>query len=401
MTAAAKALRLPGAVWTLGLVSLLMDFSSELIHGLLPIYLTTTLGIGTTTLGWIEGVAEATAQIVKIFSGTLSDAIGKRKPLLLTGYGLAALTKPFFPLASGAGLVFAARFMDRIGKGIRGAPRDALIADVTPAVQRGAAFGLRQSLDTVGAIIGPLVAIALIAGWFGFAVDLRGALWFAVIPAAVAWILLLVALREPEHVGAGGNGKRFRLADLGRLGTQCWIVVALGAVFQLARFSEAFLVLRVSSFDSSPVWGPAALAVMSVLYAITSYPAGLLADRIDARKLLAAGLVALIAADALLARASSLWMSLGGVAIWGLHMGLTQGVLSAMVAAAAPAAYRASAFGVFSLVSGLVLLVASVLAGFLWEHVDPAATFIAGGVICVLALAGLFFVQPLKTSTKG
>ncbi len=397
-TAAAKSVRLPGAVWALGLVSLLMDFSSELIHGLLPIYLTTVLGVSTTTLGWIEGVAEATAQIVKIFSGTISDALGKRKVLLLIGYGLAALTKPLFPLASGAGLVFAARFTDRIGKGIRGAPRDALIADVTPAAQRGAAFGLRQSLDTVGAILGPLAAIALIAGWFGFAMDMRGALWFAVIPAALAWIVLLVALREPEHVGAAGNGKGFRLADLRNLGTQCWIVVALGAVFQLARFSEAFLVLRVASFDRSPVWGPAALAIMSLLYAITSYPAGLLADRIDARKLLAAGLVVLIVSDAILAWSSSLWIALAGVAVWGLHMGLTQGVLTAMVAAVAPADYRASAFGVFSLASGLVLLVASVLAGWLWEHVDPAATFIAGAVICIVALGGLLFVRPLATT---
>ena len=388
----ARAGKLHGAVWVLGIVSLLMDFSSELIHGLLPIYLTTTLGVGAMTLGWIEGAAEATAMIVKIFSGTISDALKKRKPLLLIGYGLAAVTKPLFPLAGGAGLVFAARLTDRVGKGIRGAPRDALIADVTPASQHGAAYGLRQALDTVGAIIGPLVAIALIAGIFGFAVDLRGALWFAVIPAGAAWLLLLFALREPEHPHTTRKTVKFRIADLKQLGRACWLVVAIGAVFQLARFSEAFLVLRVSSFDStSHVWGPAALAVMSIVYALVAYPAGLLADRIDRRLLLGAGLVVLIAADAVLAWASSLYVALGGAAIWGLHMGLTQGVLSAMVAGTAPEHLRGSAFGMFSVVSGIVLLIASVLAGALWEHVSPAATFIAGGVIGIVALAGLPF----------
>ena len=389
--------KLHGAVWVLGIVSLLMDFSSELIHGLLPIYLTTTLGVGAMTLGWIEGVAEATAMIVKIFSGTISDALRKRKPLLLIGYGLAAVTKPLFPLANGAGLVFAARFTDRVGKGIRGAPRDALIADVTPNAQHGAAYGLRQALDTVGAIIGPLVAIALIAGFFGFAVDLRGALWFAVIPAVAAWLLLLFALREPEHPHAAKKAETFRISDLKKLGRACWMVVAIGAVFQLARFSEAFLVLRVSSFDSSShVWGPAALAVMSIVYAIVAYPAGLLADRIDRRLLLGTGLVALIAADAVLAWAPSLYIALGGAAIWGLHMGLTQGVLSAMVAATAPENLRGSAFGMFSVVSGIVLLLASVLAGALWEHVSPPATFITGALICVVALIGLPFTPNVK-----
>jgi MFS family permease len=389
---------LHGAVWTLGIVSLLMDFSSELIHGLLPIYLTTTLGVGALTLGWIEGVAEATAMIVKIFSGTISDALSKRKPLLLIGYGLAAVTKPLFPLASGAGLVFTARFIDRVGKGIRGAPRDALIADVTPSAQHGAAYGLRQALDTIGAIIGPLGAIALIVGTFGFTVDLRGALWFAVIPAVAAWLLLLFALREPEHAHATKKKQKFRIADLGSLGSACWLVVAIGAVFQLARFSEAFLVLRVSSFDAtSHVWGPAALAVMSIVYAVVAYPAGVLADRIDKRLLLGAGLIVLIAADVVLAWAPSLTIALVGAAVWGLHMGLTQGVLSAMVASAAPADLRGSAFGMFSVVSGIVLLVASVLAGALWEHVSPAATFVTGAVICGVALVGLPFTPGVKS----
>ena len=394
---------LPRTVWMLGLVSLLMDFSSELIHGLLPIYLTVTLGVSVAALGLIEGVAEATAAIVKVFSGTLSDAWGRRKPLLLLGYGLAALTKPLFPLAGGAALVFTARFLDRIGKGIRGAPRDALVADVTPAAQRGAAFGLRQSMDTVGAVIGPLVAMALLAGVFGAATDVRGALWFAVIPAILAWLVLLVAVREPEtqvgrEAGAAAATKRpgLRREDLRKFAAGYWVVVALGAVFTLARFSEAFLVLRVSGFDASPLWGPAAIATMSIVYALLSYPAGLLADRVDARGLLAAGLIVLLGADAVLAFATSPWIALAGVALWGLHLGLTQGVLAALVAGTAPAHLRGSAFGVFNLVSGVMLLIASVLAGALWEHVSPIATFVAGGVLCCIALAGLLGVKPLR-----
>ena len=409
---------LPRTVWALGLVSLLMDFSSELIHGLLPIYLTATLGVSVVALGWIEGVAEATAAIVKVFSGTLSDALGKRKPLLLLGYGLAALTKPLFPLAGGAGLVFAARFLDRIGKGIRGAPRDALVADVTPPAQRGAAYGMRQSLDTVGAVLGPLAAMALLAGVFGAAFDVRAALWFAVVPALAAWLLLLVVVREPasaaargqeaasgpapvaapmpQPAGAGKRGAGLRWSDARAFAADYWVVVALGAVFTLARFSEAFLVLRVSAFDASPLWGPAAIAAMSIVYALASYPAGLLADRVDARGLLAAGLAVLIAADAVLAVAATPWTALGGAALWGLHMGLTQGVLAAMVAGTAPAALRGSAFGVFNLVSGAMLLVASVLAGVLWQHVSPAATFIAGGALCCVTMLGLLWVRPLR-----
>jgi MFS family permease len=399
---------LPRTVWALGLVSLLMDFSSELIHGLLPIYLTTTLGVGVAALGWIEGVSEAAASIVKVFSGTLSDALGKRKPLLLLGYGLAALTKPLFPLAGGAGLVFAARFLDRVGKGIRGAPRDALVADVTPPEQRGAAFGMRQALDTVGAVLGPLTAMALLAGVFGAATDVRGALWFAVFPALAAWLVLLLVVREPgtaamrgpETAMAGKRGPGLRWEDVRGFAGAYWVVVALGAVFTLARFSEAFLVLRVSAFDASPLWGPAAIAMMSIVYALASYPAGLLADRVDVRGLLVAGLVVLIAADAVLACATSPWMALAGVALWGLHMGLTQGVLSAMVAGTAPAALRGSAFGVFNLVGGLMMLIASVLAGALWQHVSPVATFAAGAVLSCVTLLGLLWVRPLRPGQK-
>ena len=386
---------LPRTVMALGLVSLLMDFSSELIHGLLPIYLTATLGVSMVALGWIEGVAEATSQIVKVFSGAISDAMGKRKPLLLLGYGLAILTRPMFPLASGAGLVFAARLLDRVGKGIRGAPRDALVADVTPPSQRGAAYGLRQSMDMLGGVFGPLTALALLAGVFGTAIGIREALWWAVVPAILSWVVLLVIVREPE-AHTSSSGKRIRLSDIREFRRTYWLVVGLGAVFTLARFSEAFLVLRVANFDANPLWGPATIAVMGIVYAATSYPAGLLADRIDSRLLLAAGLVVLIAADAALALAQSPWSALIGVALWGLHMGLTQGVLTAMVAGTAPPTLRGSAFGIFNLITGVMLLMASVIAGVLWQYQGPAATFVGGAILCAVALVGLIRVPVLK-----
>ena len=386
---------LPRTVMALGLVSLLMDFSSELIHGLLPIYLTTTLGVSMVALGWIEGVAEATSQIVKVFSGAISDAMGKRKPLLLLGYGLAILTRPMFPLASGAGLVFAARFLDRVGKGIRGAPRDALVADVTPPSQRGAAYGLRQSLDMLGGVFGPLTALALLAGVFGTAIGIREALWWAVVPAILSWVVLLAIVREPEaHTSA--SGKRIRVSDIREFQRTYWLVVGLGAVFTLARFSEAFLVLRVASFDANPLWGPATIALMGIVYAATSYPAGLLADRVDSRLLLTAGLIVLIAADAALALAHSPWSALIGVALWGLHMGLTQGVLAAMVAGTAPPTLRGSAFGIFNLITGVMLLMASVIAGVLGQYHGPAATFVGGAILCAVALVGLIRVPVLK-----
>ena len=386
---------LPRTVFALGLVSLLMDFSSELIHSLLPIYLTATLGVSMVALGWIEGVAEATAQIVKVFSGAISDRMGKRKPLLLLGYGLAMLTRPMFPLASGAGLIFAARFLDRVGKGIRGAPRDALVADVTPPSQRGAAYGMRQSMDMLGGVFGPLAAAALLAGVFGAAMGIREALWWAVVPAILAWVVLLFVVREPDaHMAK--SGKRIRLSDIREFRQTYWLVVGLGAVFTLARFSEAFLVLRVANFDANPLWGPATIALMGIVYAATSYPAGLLADRIDSRVLLAAGLVVLIAADAALALAQTPLIALIGVALWGLHMGLTQGVLAAMVAGTAPPTLRGSAFGIFNLISGVMLLLASVIAGALWQYHGPAATFVGGAILCVIALVGLVRVPVLK-----
>jgi MFS family permease len=385
-TGAARFGALPGSVWALGVVSLLMDVSSELIHAVLPVFMTTVLGASMVTVGLVEGIAEATAAMLKVFSGALSDWLGKRKLLLVLGYGLAAITKPLFPVAPSVAWVFAARFMDRVGKGIRGAPRDALVADLVPERLRGTAYGLRQSLDSIGAVLGPVLAIALLA-WA--VVDIRTALWVAVVPAAASVLVLIAAVREPERAARGPARPPIRIADARRLAGRYWFVVALGAVLTLARFSEAFLVLRASDLGLSVAWVPAVMVLMNVVYAGVSYPAGIAFDGGRRRALLFWGLVALVAADLALAAAGSMPMLFAGVALWGLHMGLTQGVLATLVAATAPEDLRGTAFGIFNLISGAALLVASVLAGALWQVLGPAATFYTGAAFTAVALAGL------------
>jgi MFS family permease len=380
---------IPRGVWMLGFVSLFMDLSSELIHALLPLYLAVGLGASMATIGIIEGIAEATALIVKVFSGVISDWFRRRKPLAVLGYGLAAVTKLVFPLAPTLGWVVAARFADRVGKGIRGAPRDALIADLTPPAVRGASFGLRQALDTVGGIGGPLLAIGAIA-WF--AGDFRSAFWVAVVPAFIAVALLVLGVEEPKHArteAAAGDAKRLRLADARRLGRDFWIVVGIAALLTLARFSEAFLVLRAQSIGWSVAAAPWVMVLMSVVYAATSYPAGVAADRGRGPVLLSAGLAALIASDFALAHAAGGTLLCAGVALWGLHMGLTQGLLAALVAGTAPADLRGTAFGVFNLACGVALLAASVLAGWLWDAYGPRVTFCAGALFTALAWLAL------------
>ncbi|MBE2242968.1 MAG: MFS transporter [Burkholderiaceae bacterium] len=391
--------RVPPAIWALGFVSLLMDISSELIHSLLPVFLVTTLGASAFTLGLIEGAAEATALIVKVFSGVLSDAMGRRKPLAVLGYGLGALSKPLFALAPTAGFVLAARLIDRVGKGIRGAPRDALVADLAPPAVRGAAFGLRQALDTAGAFLGPLLAIALMLLW---ANDLRAVFWVAVIPAVLSVALLAFGVREPERPPGAPHANPIRRDRLRELGPAYWWVVAVGAAFTLARFSEAFLVLRAAQAGLALAWTPLVFVGMNLVYALVAYPFGRLADRVSHRRLLAAGLAVLIAADLLLALGTHALVVGGGIALWGLHLGITQGLLATMVAGAAPPALRGTAFGFFNLASGVALLAASTLAGLLWDRIGGGATFAAGAVFSAAALAVLLWRRtPLQAATDS
>jgi MFS family permease len=382
---------IPSGVWALGLVSMLMDVSSEMIHALLPIYLVTVLGTSMVTVGVIEGIAEATASITKIFSGALSDWLGKRKLLAVLGYGLAAFTKPVFPLAPSVSWLIGARFVDRVGKGIRGAPRDALVADIAPAHLRGASFGLRQSLDTVGAFFGPLLGIGLM--WW--TVDnFKAVFWVAVVPAFLALALMIFAVREPPRPeGLRKVQNPISLPEIKRLGMSYWWVVSVATVFTLARFSEAFLILRAQNVGLSITLVPAVLVVMNVVYALAAYPAGVASDRMDRTTLLIVGLVLLIAADLALALLPSIGGVALGVVLWGLHMGLTQGLFAALVADASPPELRGTAYGFFNLLTGLAMLAASVTAGALWDVTGPKGTFVAGACFAFLALVGLVGVR--------
>jgi len=375
--------RLPAGIWALGFVSLLMDVSSEMIHSLLPVFMVTVLGTSMLTVGLIEGAAEATALIVKVFSGVLSDYWGKRKPLALLGYGLGALSKPLFALAATIEPVVVARLIDRVGKGIRGAPRDALVADIAPPSVRGAAFGLRQSLDTVGAFLGPLLAMGLMLLW---ANDFRAVFWVAVIPGVLAVAVLLFGVREPARHETAPRINPIHRDNLARLGAAYWWVVGIGAAFTLARFSEAFLVLRAQQGGLALAWTPLVLIGMNVVYALGAYPFGRLADRMSHGKLLAWGLLALIAADALLAWSNHWAWVWAGISMWGLHLAMTQGLLATMVADTAPEDLRGTAFGFFNLLSGVAMLIASVLAGLLWDWYGAPLTFAAGAVFSAVTL---------------
>jgi MFS family permease len=384
---------LPPGIWALGFGSLFMDMSSELIHGLLPLFMVSNLGASLLMIGVIEGVAEATAAAMKVFSGAISDYLGKRKGLAVFGYALAAFTKPIFPLATSISWVFAARFVDRVGKGIRGAPRDALIADITSSGLRGAAYGLRQALDSVGALLGPLLAVVLMMWFEG---DIRMVMWFAVPPAFITVALLVIYVREPEAAQARGATRvALTFHDVRRLSRRYWLVVLVGVVLTLARFSEAFLVLRAQSVGLALGHVPTVLIVMNLFYAGAAYPAGAAADHLSQRKLLLIGLVLLIGADVVLALASAPSTVFAGAALWGLHMGFTQGLLSKQVAETCPATLLGTGFGVFHLASGGALLLASVIAGSLWSSLGPSATFLAGAAFTATAAIGLL-VRPSK-----
>ena len=378
---------LPKSIWALGFVSLFMDMSSEAIHSLLPVYLVSVLGASAATVGLIDGISEATASITKIFSGAISDWFGKYKLLTVIGYGAAALTKPLFPLAATPFAVFTARFIDRISKGIRGAPRDALVSELTPSDQRGASFGLRQGLDTVGAFAGPILAIIVL---YLTGNSYRAVFWFAVIPAFISVAILIFFVREPT---APKRVPKFPLTfnNMRGLGSAYWITICIASLFTLARFSEAFLILRVSTLGISLFLAPLVLVVMNVAYAASSYPAGLLSDRVGRWGVLMGGLVVLIIADTVLAVSNNFYGVFFGIALWGLHMGLTQGVFSALIADTVSAPIKGTAFGIFYLLTGMATLVASVVAGILWDSHGPAATFMTGAVITALSLCAIIF----------
>jgi len=388
---------LPRGIWALGLVSAFMDISSEMIHGLLPAFLVTVIGASATSVGLIEGAGEGLALITRVFSGYLSDRLERRKGLIVSGYLLGTLTKPLFALAGGVQLVFGARLLDRFGKGLRGAPRDALIADLVPAHQWGAAYGLRQALDSVGAFVGPLLAVAIMALT---ADDYRTVFWLAGLPGAVAVTILIVGVREPARPLAKPARLPVSAADLRRLGRAYWQVLAVGVVFSMARFSEAFLLLRAEATGLAPGMIPLVLVIISLVYALGAYPAGWLSDRVGRLRLLGAGLAFLVVADLILAAATGIWQVAAGAALWGLHLAFTQGLFSALVADTSAAPVRGTAFGVYGLVTGVAVLLASVLAGWLWDRYGAPVTFLAGALFSLLALAGFEILRRRENADR-
>jgi MFS family permease len=373
---------MPRNIWVLGLVSLLTDISSEMIHSVLPLFLVTSLGTDVVTVGLIEGLAEATASVVKLFSGTLSDRLGRRKELAILGYGFSTIVKPLFAIANSPGLVLLARFGDRVGKGIRGAPRDALVADSTDESNRGAAYGLRQSLDTIGAFLGPILATGLM---LSSEQNFRLVFWLAVIPGILAVALLALGIKEKSKAQPK-QSQPLQWQTLKDLGRDYWLLVAVALLFNLGNSSDAFLLLRAQQIGVAPAFVPLSLVVMNSTYLISAYPLGRLSDKIGRYRLLTGGflLYALVYLGlAYVQTPVQMGLLLG---LYGIHLGMSQGSLLALVADRVPSELRGTAFGFINLAIGLAILPASLIAGALWQWVSPQATFLVGSGFAIAAV---------------
>ncbi len=376
-------IRIPRTVWVLGFVSLLMDISSEMIHALLPLFMAGTLGASAIWIGLVEGIGEGTALIAKVFSGVVADRFGHKKRLVFAGYFLGVISKPVFALAGSMPVVLAARFFDRIGKGLRGAPRDAIVADVTDESIRGAAYGLRQSLDAAGAFVGPLLATLLLLLWTE---DLRSIFWIALIPGAACLALILFGVED--NVTPTVNTKRIAWKDLKSVMTPAFVqLVILGTLFSLARFSNAFIVLRAAAIGIEHAWIPMAVVLMNITFSLSSYPFGKLADKLNPMKLLALGMVLLALANLLFAYAENYRILAAGIVLFGMHLGATQGIFSTIISEIAPSEVRATAFGIFNFFSGLALLASGLVAGSLWEYMGAQYCFGGGVVFALITLS--------------
>lgn len=362
-----------------------MDSSSELLHSLTPVLLVNVLGASVVSVGLIEGIAEGTASVTKVFAGAISDYFRRRKTLIVLGYALAALTRPLFPLAGSAPVIFAARFLDRMSKASRDAPRDALVADVTAQGQRGAAYGLRVALDSLGSVLGPILAVLLMLFFSG---GIRAAMWVAVIPAVLAVIVIAMLVREPEQKQATVR-EPFDWGKARELPGRYWLIVTVGAIFTAARFSDSFLVLRARDVGLSATYAPMIIVVLSCIYAAGSYPAGAAADRVSPRTLLLVGLSFLIAADLVIGLGHSILPVFVGGALWGCHLALTQGVFSKIVAEFTPSDLRGTGFAIFDLGRGIAFVIANTVAGYWWKASGPSATFFSAAAFATIGGVGL------------
>jgi len=389
--------RLSPNVALLGCVSMLTAMSTAMIQGLLPVFLVRVLGASMASVGLIEGLAEAANSFIKIFSGATSDWIGRRKPLVVFGYALSATVKTLFPIAETVPTVLAARVIDRLGKGIRDAPRDAFLADITVPEIRGSGFGLRLALAIAGFVFGPLIAVALMRLSGN---DFRLVFWIALAPAYLSIVVLLLAVKElPFAVDAGERRFSIQGKDLAALPARFWWVIAIAGLLALARFSQAFIVLKADDVGLEAAFLPIMLAVMYLVYSMTAYPFGVLADYVDRRLQLGIGAVVLIGADVILATAGDIWWTVLGAALWGLQMGVTQGLLGATVADAAPDHLRGVAFGFYDVANGVAALGASAGAGMLWTVAGPAAAFGTGAFIAAAATL-MLMLRPLPKAAN-
>jgi MFS family permease len=367
--------------------------SSAMIYGLLPVFMVRVLGISIASVGLIEGIAEAANSLIKFVSGAASDWIGRRKPLVVFGYTLSAVIKTIFPVAGTASAVLAARVIDRLGKGIRDAPRDAFLADFTAKEIRGEGFGLRLALAVAGFVVGPLIAIGLmkLSGD-----NFRLVFWIALIPAYLSIVVLLLTVKElPLNHDESPRRLPIRRGDIAALPAAFWWVIAIAGLLSLARFSQAFLVLKAFEVGVDAAFVPMVLVVMHLVFSVAAYPFGILADHLDRRLQLGIGTVILVSADVVLASASTIWMTALGAALWGLQLGVTQGLLGATIADVAPDRLRGTAFGVYDVAIGVGTFVASAGAGVLWMAGGSSIAFSVSA--CVATAAALMLViQPVR-----